>query len=985
MKRLLIPTLLMSASSIMAQTSTTNDWENPAVIGINKLPYHSTLQLPSREKDCKEILSLDGKWYFHWSKDPQSRPKDFYRTDYDVSGWDKINVPGNWQMQGYGKPIYSNMGYPFKANAPLVTSEPPKDWYAYDHRNPIGSYVTTIKVTKDMLGKNLILHFGGVHSAMYVWVNGEKVGYSQNSMSPAEFDVTKYLHEGDNRLAVEVYRWSDGSYLECQDMWRLSGIFRSVQLWVRPEVHIADYSITSVPSEDWKSAKIDATFKVCNTGKTVAKGHKISVKVGNVTMAGTVKDIPSADTVSITLTGEMKEAHLWSAHDPYLYPVTINLTDGDVSGNVTETFVNHHGIKKVEIAGAVLKINGKNAKLRGVNRHDHHPQTGRYVDRKTYETDLRLMKQANINFLRTSHYPDDPYLYELCDRYGIFVMDEANQESHGYGIGNTFIGDNPEWEKAHVDRAISLVERDKNCPSVIFWSLGNEAGAGRNARAMRNAILKIDKSRVIYYDSDRSVSDIYDDSYLTPDKLSIEAKRINDRPFMMREYAHAMGNSVGNLQDYWDVIYADSTISGAAIWDFVDQGIKLGDAKDFYYGGDFGDKPNDGHFCCNGLIDAERKPHPHYYEVKYVYRPIHFETEGKYGTIVPKIYDPFVSLDDFIIEYDKQALSGTEVTTATVRLKYDTEWERAGYIVSQEQIVKGNFRYKTDIASRGKSIKKSEDNEYYYIRTKRGTFKLDKHTGNLCEWADKNRNVIKGTLEPYFWKPANDNQKASGYERTMQRWKNIKADKVIATADIVDGKAVVTFDNTYSLGDAVFNYKLVYYINSNGEMKVCADYVPTDGMTGNMPKFGMRMQYAKAQNDDPELLWVGRGPWENYPDRKAGALYGAYKMLLSEYMVDYTKPQDNSNRCDVNAFVIKGKDNTMNIVGCQPLNIRVWDYTEDDLNVAHPSELQHKDMVNVNIDADIHGVGGVDTWGTPTLDKYTIDASKPHKLAFIIE
>lgn len=975
--------LSLSSMTMVAQNTSANDWENPAIIGINKLPYHSTLQLPSKEAECKEIISLDGKWAFNWSKDPQSRPVEFYRTDYDVSKWAKINVPGNWQMQGYGKPIYTNMAYPFKQDAPRVTSEPNKNWYSYDHRNPVGSYVTNIMVTKDMLDKNLILHFGGVKSAMYVWINGEKVGYSQNSMSPAEFDVTRFLHEGNNRLAVEVYRWSDGSYLEDQDMWRLSGIFRSVQLWVRPNVHIADYTLHSEPSADWKTAKVVATLKVCNMGKSLAKGYKVNVKIGNVSMSGMVKDVKASDTISIALSSTMKEAHLWSAYDPFLYPVDINLADAN--GSEVEAFVNHLGIKKVEIVGEVLKINGKNVKLRGVNRHDHHPQTGRYVDRKTYETDIRMMKQANINFLRTSHYPDDPYLYELCDRYGVFVMDEANQESHGYGIGNTFLGDNPDWTKAHVDRAVSLVERDKNCPSVIFWSLGNEAGAGRNPLAMRNAILAIDKTRVIYYDSDRSVSDIYDDGYLTPEKLASEAKRINDRPFMMREYAHAMGSSLGNLKEYWDVIYADSTICGAAIWDFVDQGIKLGDAKDFYFGGDFGDKPNDGHFCCNGLIDADRKPHPHYYEVKHVYRPIHFETEGKYGKIVPKAYDPFVNLDDFIIEYEKHAFAGTEVTTATVKLRFDTEWERAGYIVSQEQIIKGGFRYQKDITSKGKSISKLEDGKNYVVKTKRGTFRFDIAQGTLIDWVDKNKNKVSGVLEPYFWKPDNDNQKANGFGNRMVMWKDAKRNITSSSCKIENGFAIVTFEMEYTYGDMTFGCNVVYRINAKGEMKTTLVYLPHNGITGQMPKVGMRMRYAKAKGDDPELLWMGRGPWENYPDRKNGDLLGAYKMPLSEYMVDYTKPQDNSNRCDVNTLIIKAKDNATYLVGCQPLNIRVWDYTEDDLNVNHPSELIHRDIININIDSDIHGVGGVDTWGAPTLDKYTIDASKPHHMEFILE
>lgn len=458
-----------------------NDWENPAVLGINKLPYHATLQLPSKQKECKEIVSLDGQWMFHWSRNPKERPTDFYREDHDVSGWDRINVPGNWQLQGFGTPIYTNISYPFQRNRPSVTSEPPRDWKAYENRNPVGSYVTFIDVTKDMLSKNLILHFGGVHSAFYVWINGQKVGYSQNSMSPAEFDVTKYLREGRNRLAVEVYRWCDGSYLEDQDMWRLSGIFRSVELWVRPLVHIADYHVTAVPNADFSQATVTADIAVCNTGSQKVRNMNVTLKfngrssegrlsllkdgrvatdedeVNGKSIDGTLNTLAAGDTTHVRLTYLLAKPLLWSAEKPNLYPFSVELQDE--KGATIEHFDYHLGVKRVECVGEVFKINGKNVKLRGVNRHDHHPITGRYVDDATYELDLRLMKLANINFLRTSHYPDRKYLYELCDRWGIYVMDEANQETHGYGYANHEMGEDTAWEKAHVDRAESLVKR----------------------------------------------------------------------------------------------------------------------------------------------------------------------------------------------------------------------------------------------------------------------------------------------------------------------------------------------------------------------------------------------------------------------------------------------------------------------------------------------------------------------------------------------
>lgn len=404
---------LKSMAAVMLaamMTVTTNaqvtapDWENPAVLGIKKLPYHATLQLPSKEKACQEIISLDGKWLFHWSKNPDERPVSFYEMNYDVSQWGKITVPGNWQTQGYGIPIYINIDYPFVKNRPSVTTEPPKDWTAYENRNPVGSYVTFIDATEEMLGKNLILHFGGVHSAMYVWINGQKVGYSQNSMSPAEFDVTSYLKTGRNKLAVEVYRWSDGSYLEDQDMWRLSGIYRPVQLWVRPLTHISDYQVTAEPNHDYSEAAVKAKVSLCNTGNTDSNGLRAVMKIDGKELKANVAQIASGDTAQVLLNYTINRPHLWSAEKPSLYPFSVELQDE--KGTVIEHFDYHLGVKKVEVVGEIFKINGKNVKLRGVNRHDHHPKTGRFVDDATYEQDIRLMKQANINFLRTSHYPD---------------------------------------------------------------------------------------------------------------------------------------------------------------------------------------------------------------------------------------------------------------------------------------------------------------------------------------------------------------------------------------------------------------------------------------------------------------------------------------------------------------------------------------------------------------------------------------------------
>ena len=1018
----------------------THDWENPHVLGINKLPYHATLQLPSKQKDCKEIRSLDGQWLFHWSKDPNSRPVDFYREDFDVSGWNRITVPGNWQLQGFGKPIYVNMQYPFHRDKPNVMGEPNKDWYAYDHRNSVGSYVTFVDVTKEMLTKNLILHFGGVHSAFYVWVNGRKVGYSQNSMSPAEFDVTKFLREGKNKLAVEVYRWSDGSYLECQDMWRLSGIFRSVQLWVRPLVHIADYKVEAIPNADYSDFTVRAKVSVCNTGKKTAKDllaqleitcpelYGVNVNPGHINATNhSIKKLRAGDTVSVELSYHYKAPpRLWSAEKPWLYPFTLKLL-GMKEDKDNERFDYHFGVKRVECVGEVFKVNGKNVKLRGVNRHDHHPVTGRYVDDATYEQDIRLMKQANINFVRTSHYPDREYLYELCDRWGIYVMDEANQESHGYGYANKVMGEDQDWRDAHVDRAVSLVQRDKNHPSVILWSLGNEGGVGSNMKAMREAVLALDTIALPFCDTDRSQSDIYDDGYLSPSKLEVEAKKVKDCPFMMREYAHAMGNSMGNFQEYWDVIYADSSICGAAIWDWVDQGlsvecrtenVELASATgsertavansahhtlNYLYGGDFGDKPNDGPFCINGLIAPDRTPHPHYYEVQYGYQPLQFLQEGDSIRVVSR--DCFTAMDEYEYYcetyYNGEIVSGRLLTlhngkfeipypyypnnepelilNVYARLRKDTPWAKEGTAIAKEQFVLKPAEFWS--AFGGKPAKVQKTAAGLVAHTDSSTITVNS-IGALISWIVDGKELLKAPLEPYFWKPENDNQHAAQFARRLGAWRDAlekRTNKSFRTENADDGLKIIS-ETTLPIGA---DLTLTYTIIADGRVKVDMDYRPTATDLPLIPKIGMRM---RLPADMTNVEYYGRGPWENYPDRKRSAFIGRYRMPLSEFETEYIHPQDNGCRTDVRWFSISSPRQALRIDGLQPLCIRAWDYGEEDLEPAkHPDEIQRGRFVNLNIDLIVHGVGGIDTWGQRTLPQYTIDGNKPYHYSFILE
>lgn len=995
----------------------TPDWENPEIIGINKLPYHTTLGLPSESNP--EVISLDGEWRFRWSKDPESRPVGFEDTNYDTAGWDKITVPGNWQTQNFGKPIYSNIPYPFQRDQPKVTSEPPHDWYAYENRNPVGSYVTYFNVTPSMEGKNLILHFGGVESAFYVWVNGEKVGYSQNSMSPAEFDITKFVKPGENKLAVEVYRWSDGSYLEDQDMWRLSGIFRPVELYIRPSVYIADYTVRAIPEKDFKQAEISVDVKTINTTGKISDAETLRVWIeGKNTENEPVQivlnehlhiDSVSNNVLSATLFNPV----LWSAEKPYLYKGKLELLDKDE--NPIEKFDFNLGVKKVETIGEVLYINGEPVKLKGVNRHDHHPRTGRYVDNATLEKDVKLMKQANINFLRTSHYPDMPYLYELCDIYGIYVMDEANQESHGYDIENTIIGDNPLWKEAHVDRAVSLVERDKNHPSIIFWSLGNEGGAGRNFKAMYDTIIALDPTRLPYCDSDKRYSAIYDEAYMHPDSLRVYAQRETERPMMMREYAHAMGNSVGNLQEYWDIIYADPGIAGAAIWDWVDQGLakpidggplrhssdlELKEDEFWAYGGDFGDKPNDANFMINGLLAPDRTPHPHYYHVKYVYQPVTFIKEGNNIRLINRnhftelgeydytyriisngetVREGELTLNEDLIQmppYDD--MEGELFIDIDARLRKDELWADKGFSVAYDQFLLKEGRSNAAETPVDASIVETENG--FEAKAGGNVFMFNK-TGGLVKWENNGKELLYAPLEPYFWKPENDNQNwMSGYSERLGVWKSEAEKRELKSAEIIniDGVKGIRFDFYLPVGA---DLRLTYMLAGENELKVEMDYSPVKNNIPNIPKFGMRM---RLPVDYQNITYYGRGPEENYPDRKFSQRMGIYSMSLDKYQVDYVKPQDNGNRTDVRWFEISSPDVSLKIEGERPLCIRAWDYGEEELGVRHKYEMKTGEFVNINIDDNIHGVGGINSFGARTLPAYTIDGNKAQNCTFTI-
>jgi beta-galactosidase len=659
---------------------TTFDWENPEMIGQNKEPAHCTLMpypdadtAPGGRRDASPYhLSLNGRWRFHWVERPADRPIDFHRPDFDATDWDEIPVPSNWQLQGYGIPIYTNVQFPF---AP-VDPDPPRIPHDY---NPVGSYRTQFNVPVEWVGRHVFIHFDGVKSAFYLWVNGEKVGYSQGSMTPAEFDLTPYLQEGENILAVEVYRWCDGSYLEDQDTWRLSGIYRDVYLFATHSVHLRDFFVRCDFDGSYRDAVLEVTGKVRNYGTETAASHTLELSlldaegqpVGADTLASRqTGEIAAGAEGVVELEAPVSGPRRWSAEDPYLYEVLLKLKN--VADEVVEVERCSFGFRTVEIKQGQLTVNGVPILVKGVDRHEHDPDHGQAIPFERMVQDIELLKQSNINAVRTSHYPDDPKWYDLCDRYGIYLVDECNLESHG--VSHIVPGGDPQWTAACVDRMVSVVERDKNHPSVIIWSMGNEAGFGENFRHMAAAAREADPTRPVQYEPAREdpVTDIVCPMYAKIEQLIEYTEKDQDRPLIMCEYLFAGGNAVGNLQDYWDVIERYKHLQGGFIWDWGDKGLRkyAPDGSMYWaYGGDYGPPgtPSSGVFVCCGIVGTEREPQPELHEVKKVYQYIKAEPVdlGVAGTVRIRNKHDFISLDYADIAWE-ETCNGEVVQTGSL-------------------------------------------------------------------------------------------------------------------------------------------------------------------------------------------------------------------------------------------------------------------------------------------------------------------------------
>ena len=1028
--------LLCLALHAIASPSFANDWENSETIGRNKEPAHATsLPFPDQATALEGARnaslyhqSLNGNWKFNWVKEPAERPADFYKPDYDVTQWNDIPVPSNWQLQGYGVPIYTNTAFQLKINPPYVLNDNPPEFTSATLKNPVGSYRTEFTVPPQWSGRQVFIHFDGVKSAFYLWINGEKVGYSQGSMTPAEFNITKYLDEGANVLAAEVYRWSDGSYLETQDMWRFSGIYRDVFLFSTPSMHVRDFFVRADLDEHYQDATLKLTAKIKNYGPRLAAHHKLHVtlldpntqdRTAVASIQTTVPVIPGDTEILLEMENPVDNPLKWSAETPNLYTLLLTLTNA--SGEVVEVIRSDFGFREIEIKEGQLWVNGVSTRIKGVNRHEHDPDHGRAIPLERMIQDITLMKQNNINTVRTSHYPDDPKWYDLCNRYGLYVIDEANVESDPISFEKDILpGSDPKWTAAVVDRMTSMVERDKNHPSVIIWSLGNEAGFGKNFARMAIAARKADPTRPLQYKGMNSVVDIDTHTYSSLPWLNDRATQYPDKPFLMNEYAHAMGNSGGNLQDYWDTILAHPNLIGGCIWDWADQGLrkKAEDGTEFWaYGGDFGDVPNATNFCCNGIVQPDRKPNPALHEVKKVYQYIKatpidllagkvridnnydflnldsFETAWELsedGTVIQHgslgRFDvaPRQELETVVPFQTRQFTPGAEYALKiTFALAEETLWAERGHLVAWDQ-----WQMPFDVPPAPKinladlpDLSIEEKTDILEILGRKFRLLIGKKSGAIESFEFDGKQRIAAPLRPNFWRAPTDNDIGNKMPERLGIWKDAVRELEVVNVAIDRPKPQVlrvALTAKFPPGGKSAYY-LTYTVYASADIIVESRFVPGVALP-NLPRFGMQMDIP-AEFDT--MTWYGRGPHETYSDRKTGAAVAIHAGPVQDQVHLYVRPQENGNKTDVRWVALTNRDGVGLIaVGMPLLNVSAWPFTMADLEKAqHTNELPTRDTITVNLDHAQMGIGGDNGWGAFTHPQYLLPP-KPYTYTF---
>ncbi len=1012
------------------------DWENPEIFGINKEEPRSTgIPFASEESallnnygESPYYLNLSGTWKFHWAPDPDQRPVDFYEKDYDVSQWDDIKVPANWELEGYGIPIYTNVRYPYPADPPNI----PHD------NNPVGSYRRTFELPSGWDGRRVFLHFNAGTSGMYVWINSRKVGYSQVTKSPVEFDITDYIKPGRNILAVEVYRWTDGSYLEDQDFWRLSGIDRDVFLYSTAGTRIFDFFVKAGLDQKYKNGRIETEITVKNYQAQPLK-RKVCVtlldRIGKK-VSETSRDlvIPPGDKMAVYTIDNVKKPELWSAETPYLYSVLITLKD--INGRIIEATSTHTGFRTVELKDGQLLVNGRRIMIKGVNLHEHHEKTGHYVPRETIKKDLMVMKQFNVNAIRTSHYPQSTAFYELCDEYGMYVVDEANIETHGMGAEwqARFNHDRhpaylPQWEAAHMDRIKRLVERDKNHPCVIIWSMGNECGNGPVFFKAYEWIKNRDKTRLVQFEQagQRENTDIVCPMYPSIGHMTEYAQREEvTRPYIMCEYSHAMGNSNGNFKEYWDIIYNSPNMQGGFIWDWVDQGLlaRNENGEDYWgYGGDFGSGHlhNDGDFCLNGLVFPDRTPHPGLYEVKKVYQNIHFtEPDLKKGTLLITNNYSFTALDNFDFRWEL-LLNGNLVATerfnagalpgesvrATLPLpgiepaegkeyllnvyaytNKGTDLVPEGYEIAREQFEfdPGSWFSVRETAPVSEKPEIEEDDRQLTVKGTDFSIRFDKRRGEIAGYRYKG-SFMRWSPQPNFWRAPVDNDFGNNMQVISNVWREAGRNKSVKDVTIEKEDQAVRMITTTYLKDVDSYCTTTYSVISGGRIQIEFSFEAGKEDLPEMPRFGMSMVLPGSYN---RFTYYGRGPWENYSDRNYSSHLGIYSSMVADQYVPYIRPQENGNKTDVRWFTLtNGKGKGIKIEGLQPLSVTALQNPSEDFDPGpskkqrHHIDIHPSEEVYLSVDLMQRGLGGDNSWGMLPHDQYRLRGKK-YSYGFII-
>jgi beta-galactosidase len=963
------------------------------------------------------FLNLNGKWKFNWVQSPDERPLEFYKNDFNDAAWKDITVPSDWQFQGYDIPIYVNYRYPFPANPPYISN-------AY---NPVGSYRKKVIIPKGWNERETFFYAGGVNSMMYLWVNGQFVGMSKDSKTPAEFRITRFIKPGEeNTIAVQVFRWCDGSYLEDQDFWRLSGIEREVYLYSAPKQHIADFFL----SGDLDNTYTDGIFSVStllqnyNSAKEI-KGLKLEISL----MDGTGKKIfPSKlltfnikDTTTLNFSQKVVNPAKWTAETPNLYTVLLVLMD---KNNIPiEAMTQQIGFRKVEIKNGNLLINGVKVLLKGVNRHEHDPFTGHVITEASMIQDIKLMKLHNINTVRTSHYPNHPRWYELCDKYGLYVIDEANIESHGWHQwDDKTLAKDPTWLNAHLDRTKRMVERDKNHPCIIIWSLGNEAGDGPNFENTYKWIKQRDNSRPVQYEQakENAHTDIFCPMYPFIEQLKAYDSKKPYRPLIMCEYSHAMGNSNGNLKEYWDVIRSSNFLQGGCIWDWVDQSYARIDGKDtcWLFGGDFGtvnNIPSDTNFCCNGLVSSNRTLHPALWEVKKQYQSLwakaidltegRFELYNEYDFTDMSVFDltwsiyedgkPILTTNLGIQQIPPHNKKEIKIKYPVLPLKPESEYSLVfsfktkavtemipkGYEVAWEQYMLPwkKEAIKPDISKYPKLRILSFNPDKPIIQGNNFSITFDAKSGLLLTYLYDTTHIIRKSPLPDFWRAFTDNDKGNNMPQRCGIWRNALQNMTLDSFSVIPANPYqVIVKAVYHLPVVDAYYYSNYSIFGNGEIIVTNRFVPQGKSLPEMPRMGMQFAIPCWYE---YMTWYGCGPSENYVDRNSGSIIAQHIQLLSKLALPYVRPQEYGNHTQVRWMTLKdSRGNGLMIAGYEPLNMRALKDNVEDLNwspnTRHACEVKKGENITVNVDLFQMGVGGDNSWGAPVHTEYIYPAKE---------